>query len=392
MYVLLQKNMRYLWIHIKTILSTCNGSVPLAHYLKNYCKQHPKLGSRDRKMLSTILYSWYRCEKGIYYNTYDDHTNDYILENKVKYCLILCDALTPQYDKLFADIPSLPFELNFELDKVTSNTPTLSEGIMRAEWLGTMLCQPKLFIRVRKNKKQLEALLTTHNLPYETITDNCIALPNGAAIDALLPAEWYVVQDASSQATGIYFQPKQGEHWYDCCAGAGGKSLLLMDRGVKIHLTVSDRRASILSNLKERFKTYGLTPPTAIVTDVADAAAIAARTGKELYDHIICDAPCSGSGTWARTPEQLYFWQPDKVHEFAALQLTIATNASKLLRPGGRLIYITCSVYETENEDVVNALIAATGMRVLTQSLINGTALKADSMYVAVLQKNSTFE
>jgi 16S rRNA (cytosine967-C5)-methyltransferase len=125
---------------------------------------------------------------------------------------------------------------------------------------------------------------------------------------------------------------------------------------------------------------------------VADATAVAARTGKELYDHIICDAPCSGSGTWARTPEQLYFWQPDKVHEFAALQLTIATNASKLLRPGGRLIYITCSVYQAENEGVVNALIAATGMRVLTQSLINGTTLKADSMYVAVLQKNSTFE
>ncbi len=387
MYVLLQKNMRYLWIHIKTILSTCNGSVPLAHFLKNYCKQHPKLGSRDRKMLSAVLYSWYRCEKGIYYTTNDAQHNNYVLENKVKYCLALCNALTAQFEKLFADIPALPFELVFELDKLTSNDIALSAGISRTEWIGAMLSQPKLFIRVRKNQKQLEALLTTHNIPYETITDNCIALPNGAAIDTILPPQWYVVQDASSQATGAYFQPKQGEHWYDCCAGAGGKSLLLMDSGVKMQLTVSDRRASILSNLKERFKTYGLTPPTAIVTDVADAAAVAARTGKELYDNIICDAPCSGSGTWARTPEQLYFWQPDKVHEFATLQLAIATNASKLLRPGGRLLYITCSVYEPENEGVVNALIAATGMRVLTQTLINGTALKADSMYVAVLQK-----
>ncbi len=378
--------MRYLWIHIKTLISTCDGSVPLAHFIKNHCKHHPKLGSRDRKMLSTILYSWYRCEKGIYYTYNQD--NDYLLENKVKYCLILCDALTPQYDKLFAEIRVLPYELKFEINNLADNEPVLSTGITRTEWLGTMLLQPKLFIRVRKNKKQLEALLTHHNLPYETIADNCLALPNGAAIDSILPADWYVVQDASSQATGAYFQPKDGEHWYDCCAGAGGKSLLLTDNGAKIQLTVSDRRASILSNLKERFKTYGLTPPTAMITDVADATAVAARIGKELYNNIICDAPCSGSGTWARTPEQMYFWEPDKIHEFSALQLAIATNASKLLRPSGRLIYITCSVYQAENEGVISALVAATGMHVLTQTIINGTAHKADSMYVAVLQKS----
>lgn len=380
--------MRYLWIHIKTLISTCDGSVPLAHFIRNYCKHHPKLGSRDRKMLSAILYSWYRCEKGIYYTNDNYQTDSYIVENKVKYCLILCDALTPQYDKLFAEIPALSFELKFEVNRLTANEPALSNGITRNEWLSTMLSQPKLFIRVRNNKKQLEALLNKHCLTYEAITDTCIALPNGAAIDTILPPQCYVVQDASSQATGAYFQPKDGEHWYDCCAGAGGKSLLLTDSGAKIQLTVSDRRASILSNLKARFKTYGLTPPTALITNVADATAVAARTSQELYDNIICDAPCSGSGTWARTPEQMYFWEPDKIHEFSALQLAIATNASKLLRPSGRLIYITCSVYQAENEGVVNALVAATGMHILTQTLINGTAHKADSMYVAVLQKS----
>lgn len=379
--------MRYLWIHIKTILNTYDGGVPLAHYVKNYCKQHPKLGSRDRKILSATLYSWYRCEKGIYYTAANNPHTDYILENKVKYCLMLCDALTPLYDKLFEWIPALPFELKFDIDMLSNNEPALSAGILRSEWLGAMLSQPKLFVRIRKNKKLLEELLNKHHLPYEAITDTCLALPNGAAIDTILPAQWYVVQDASSQATGAYFQPHDGEQWYDCCAGAGGKSLLLMDSGATIRLAVSDRRASILSNLKERFRLYGLTPPTAIVTDVADATAVAARTGKELYDHIICDAPCSGSGTWARTPEQLYFWQPQKVQEYAALQLTIATNASKLLRPGGRLIYITCSVYQAENEAVVKALTTATGMQVQTQKLINGTAHKADSMYVAVLHK-----
>ena len=377
--------MRYLWIHIKTLLSTCDGSLPLAHLLKNYCKQHPKLGSRDRKMLTAILYSWYRCEKGILCT--NNQNNDYLLENKVKYCLTLCQALAPQFDILFAQIPPLPFELQFDINNLATHEPALSVGITRNEWLETMLSQPKLFIRVRNNKKQIEILLKKHNLTYDAITDKCLALPNGAAVDTILPPQWYAVQDASSQATGAYFQPKDGEHWYDCCAGAGGKSLLLTDSGAKIQLTVSDRRASILSNLKERFKTYGLTPPTALITDVADATAVAARTGQELYDNIICDAPCSGSGTWARTPEQLYFWQPNKVHEFAAMQLAIATNASKLLRPGGRLLYITCSVYEPENEGVVAALVAATGMRILTQTLINGTALKADSMYVAVLQK-----
>ena len=92
------------------------------------------------------------------------------------------------------------------------------------------------------------------------------------------------------------------------------------------------------------------------------------------------------AGTWARTPEQLYFCDPTSVKRFPALQKSIAKNVCAYLKNGGRLIYITCSVFKQENEEVVNSLVAQ-GMELVQSALINGIGIKADSMFVAVLRK-----
>lgn len=370
--------MRYLWQHISSIISGYDGSLPLVHYLKHYYKRHPKLGSRDRRMLSTIVYSWYRCSKGL------GDAGETPSEEAVRSCIAGCQADLAAYGRIFSEPRTDILAVNTDL--LFSPDVPLSPGIERSEWLGSMLRQPELFIRIRKNKEQICHILESNNLPYMFISPTCMQLPNGAPVDKLLPADSYVVQDASSQETGDYLNPRAGEHWYDCCSGAGGKSLLLMDKGVKVDLTVSDKRASILHNLRERFALYGLRPPTSVVADASEEKLLANALGARKFDRIICDVPCTGSGTWARTPEQLYFFDLSSVERFSALQQTIAVNVAKFLKPGGSLIYITCSVFSQENEQVVESVAGSTGLEVREMKLINGIARRSDSMFAAVLQ------
>lgn len=367
--------MRYILIHITTIIETYKSELPLAHFLKHYFKQHPILGSRDRKMLSALAYSWYRCSKGL--------PADMKLQVKLQMCLRLCGIEI-----------ALPFvseealgEASFYLNALFPYETDLSAGITKEAWLASMLVQPNLFIRIRKDKGKAISLLNGAKIPFTFITDNCLSLPNGTKIDEILPSDIYVVQDASSQQTGDYFNAHKNELWYDCCSGAGGKSLLLKDAVPGVRLTITDKRESIIYNLQQRFRQYRHELPVAHITDVADRPQLDKALGTKQFDSIICDVPCSGSGTWARTPEQLYFFDSQSIDRFSLLQQTIATNVCSHLKPGGRLLYITCSVFMQENESVVEAVIQQTGLKLIQSQIINGISIGADSMFIAELQK-----
>ena len=367
--------MRYIWQHIQQIIENYNGSLPLAHFLKNYFKQHPKLGSRDRKLLANLAYSWYRCEKGL--------RSSLSFQQKLKSSLELC-GIEPN-PLLFEGVETAPPA--FDPDRLAPRGVQLTEGITRQEWLASMRSQPSLFIRIRKDKDKIINALKAQNIPYHFLKPDCLVLQIGAKIDGLFPEDAYVVQDASSQETGTFFHPERNERWYDCCAGAGGKSLLLKDKNATVQLTVSDVRESILHNLHDRFRLYHHTQPVGKITDVADENKLSQTFGSQLFDKIICDAPCSGSGTWSRTPEQLYFFKPESLKSYSERQVKIATNVAKYLKPGGSLIYITCSIFSIENEMVAEEVMKLTGLTLKESKLINGTANKADNMFVAVLTK-----
>lgn len=366
--------MRYIWQHIQAIIESYNGTVPLTHFLKQYYKRNPKLGSRDRKVLSEMAYNWYRCSKGI--------GAGISFEDKVKQCLQLTGSDSKHIQQF------LPAEqsASFNIEQLLQTPANFSTSITRQDWLQSILLQPDVFLRLM-NKAKVVELLKENNVPYAFITENCISVPNSSPIDKILPADSYAVQDASSQQTCECFQPKDSETWWDACSGAGGKSLALTDTNKSVHLTVTDRRESILSNLVKRFKQYHLKVPEYYVVDVSNKEALKKQFGNRLFDNIICDVPCSGSGTWARTPEQLYYFDPSQLQELSVLQTRIAINASEYLKPGGKLFYITCSIFQDENEDVVNTVCKNTDMELQNQQLINGIEIKADSMFVAVLTK-----
>lgn len=325
-----------------------------------------------------MAYCYYRTQKGL-----DIQLG---FEETIQAALQLCSS---RQKYILPFLSSSPEAVNFDIQRLFPyDDITLSDGITWAQWIESMLIQPDAFIRARVPVATLTAILAANDIPYTHLRDNCIALPNGSAADKVLPVDSYVVQDASSQYTGTYFQPADGQHWWDCCSGAGGKSLLLKDINRKIQLTVSDKRPTILHNLQQRFKQYHHQPPAAFVADLSSPDSLKKELGNKRFDSIICDVPCTGSGTWARTPEQLYFFTPSILEGISTLQQQIAPNVAQYLKPGGTVYYITCSVFQQENETVVDKLIAADQSLSLQHSeLINGTGHKADSMFIAVLKK-----
>lgn len=195
----------------------------------------------------------------------------------------------------------------------------------------------------------------------------------------------YQIQDLSSQQTGAYFEPKKYDYWWDCCAASGGKSILLHSLEPNLELLVSDVRENSLSNLQERFLQAGIKKYHLKVIDLL-------QNNDQIlhhyeFDGILLDAPCSGSGTWRRTPEMLYYFEKYKIENYVKLQKAIAANVVKYLKPGKPLIYMTCSVFKAENEDVVNYLVDNFELKLEKMELIKGYGAKADSMFVARLIK-----
>jgi 16S rRNA (cytosine967-C5)-methyltransferase len=178
---------------------------------------------------------------------------------------------------------------------------------------------------------------------------------------------------------------------WDACAASGGKSILAYDIFNRLDLTVSDVRKSILINLKKRFAAAGIKKYHAFLTDLStsklDIQHLPAGRQGSSFDIIITDVPCTGSGTWSRTPEQLYHFDPHQIDRFSTLQKKIVQHAIPHLKPGGFLLYCTCSVFKKENEEVVQFIQEEFPLQLLSKELLTGYDKKADTLFGAVFQK-----
>jgi len=264
----------------------------------------------------------------------------------------------------------------------------LSDGIDHENFCRAFLIQPDLFLRLRPGKeKVVMQKLTQAGIDLKIISNTCLALPNSSKIDEIIKLdEEAVIQDQNSQRTGELIKSeilnlKSEISLWDCCAGSGGKSIMAFDIDPKIKLTVSDTRESILANLKKRFASAGIKNYESFVVDLTNKSAI--RNLKS--EIIIADVPCSGSGSWSRTPEQLYFFEEERIEKYSALQRKIVSNVIPHLKPAGSFVYITCSVFKKENEEVAMYIKENFHLKLKQMEVLKGYDKKADSMFVAVL-------
>jgi 16S rRNA (cytosine967-C5)-methyltransferase len=166
------------------------------------------------------------------------------------------------------------------------------------------------------------------------------------------------VQDEGSQLLGLLLQPKRGEMVVDFCAGAGGKTLalgaMMRSTGRLYAFDVSEKR---LAKMKPRIARSGLSNVHPVCIAGENDIRVKRLAGK--IDRVLVDAPCSGLGTLRRNPDLKWRQSPDSVAELTQKQADILESASRLVKPGGRLVYATCSILTEENEAIVDAFLAA---------------------------------
>lgn len=266
----------------------------------------------------------------------------------------------------------------------------LSQGMNPVVFAESMLVQPDIFIRVRPGRTlDVYNKLKELGWDYKKETASAIRLGAGLPIDKNFRLnDAIVVQDLHSQLVGELIKQvfrEQGylpKHLWDCCAASGGKSIMMADHFPGLMITVSDIRKSIIQNLSKRFREAGIKQPRSFLADLS----VEQQLPLQPTDFIIADVPCTGSGTWSRTPEQLHFFKEPDIGRFAERQYAIAKNACGLLVPGGWLVYITCSVFARENEQVVEKLLKDCPLHLVQQQLLDGATNRADSMFVAIMQ------
>jgi len=372
------------------------GEEPFSSFLKKYFAQHKKYGSKDRKQISHLCYCYFRLGKAL---------PEKLAEERMLIALFLCSSqsneilehLRPEWNEKI----HLPFEdkcsmlnVQYSMFKLFPFTDELSKGIEQEKFILSYLQQPDLFIRLRPGYEiSVKEKLQKEGIVFTQVSDKCLALPNSFKIEDVIKLnKEAVVQDYSSQRTAeLLFNLKSKisnpkfSVW-DCCAASGGKSIMLYDLYPDIDLSVSDIRDSILHNLRKRFSDAGIKKYKSFVTDLTTFHSPPA-IHHSPFDLIICDAPCSGSGTWGRTPEQLLYFEKSKIDYYALVQRKIVSNIYGHLKPGGYLIYITCSVFKKENEEVVNYMRQYLKLELIQVKLLKGYNLNADTMFAALLRK-----
>ena len=379
-----------------SLVSKYSGTEPLAAYLKKYFAANKKHGGSDRKHISTLCYGFFRL--GNFGSEWTESTRWQTVLFLYPPAEIIAKELLPEswqlhladplFDK-FSWLATMGLSRNWL--SIFPFIHLLSENITVNDFVASHLRQPDLFLRVRPGKwPQVEKKLQAAGIEFNKVGADALSLRNTTSIEQVLKIdEEVVVQDLSSQRVAELFHhiskdtSKQLTVW-DSCAASGGKSILAKDYLGSIRLTVSDVRATLLHNLAKRFAKAGINTFDQRVIDLSKAGF--ALPPQQL---VICDVPCSGSGTWGRTPEQIRFFTEEKLADYNQRQRAILSQVAPTVAESGYLLYITCSVFRSENEETVSWLQQAFPFRLVESKLLAGYQHQADTLYAALLQKVS---
>ena len=347
---------------------------PADGLLRQHLSSHKELGSRDRRFLSQAVFSYFRwygwtinklhlpvreaCLLGAALDSPELSESFQYLEKKCKLpqpvaALTACtlDEKAIVLNDWFKEIE------DFEPLHLSDLVPAGFESVLDPEKILPCIEQfqkrPPAWLRARIEPRQLATVLSEHQVPF-SIHDrvaSALSVPGGTPLAHILSAQAakFVVQDIASQCVGLVCNPQKGDDWWDGCAGAGGKTIHLMDlMQQEGKVLATDIRIPALKELKKRAHKYGIrsirTQPHNAVHD---------EPFKKTFDGVLMDAPCSGWGTWPRNPDARWRTSKREVVQYATRQLKILNNAAWCVKPGGVLVYAVCTFTRPETEEVV---------------------------------------
>ena len=349
-------------------------TAPADGVLSRYFREHTRLGSRERGVIADAVYALLR-NKSVYTNFAESGTGSVMRRLAL---LGLADAvgidalggLSEQEQQwlqhtMAIDRNNLPVSLSLNFPPWIAEKLMAQYGETSALELIAALNRPApLDLRVNSIKATREQVisdliaagLTPSETPYAPLglrlqkkpaLQNMPAFKEGAI----------EVQDEGSQLLALITGAKRGEMVVDFCAGAGGKTLALgaqmRNTGRLYAFDISEKR---LAKLKPRLARSNLSNVHPVVIAHENDAKVKRLAGK--IDRVLVDAPCSGLGTLRRNPDVKWRQKEESIAELNAKQISILNGAARLVKPGGRLVYATCSVLEEENAAIVTQFLA----------------------------------
>jgi len=348
---------------------------PADAQLRTFFREHKSLGGRDRALVADVVYAALRRRRMLEHVTPRATPREIVLATLVKLQGVgigqIESILKPEEREWLAklkalDLDTLPFGIRADLpDWVLSRlAPRASQEEILA--LARSLQQPApLDLRVNTLKAPRQGVLdrlafdeiAAHPTRYSPIG---VRLRDKPALNThpMFLDGAVEVQDEGSQLLGMLVEAKRGEMVVDFCAGAGGKTLqmgaAMSSTGRLYAFDVNDKR---LANLAPRLKRSGLSNvfPQRIANE--NDAKVKRLRGK--IDRVLVDAPCTGLGTLRRNPDLKSRQDEAALAELNVKQRAILAAAATLVKPGGRLVYGTCSLLAEENEDIVSEFLAA---------------------------------
>jgi 16S rRNA C967 or C1407 C5-methylase (RsmB/RsmF family) len=318
-------------------------TAPLDLFLRNYFKKNHAVGSKDRKIICESLYLMIRwrglldhlCEKPVNWkNRY--HCLQHFSPHSHLNNLEIPPHVRASFPKAFFQLLELSLgpELAWEFCLASNETAPTT-------------------VRVNLLKISREELLAKWQ-PHYTVSP-CAHSPTGIIFDKKenffgmpeFKEGCFEVQDEASQLIADLVDPKPTDHVLDFCAGSGGKTLAfapkMKGRG---QIFLHDIRPHALAEAKKRLKRAGIQNAQPLLPDSPQK-----RKLQHTMDWVLVDAPCTGTGTLRRNPDMKWKFSPETVDRLSAEQKLIFKEALQFLRPGGYIVYATCSVLPQENEE-----------------------------------------
>lgn len=332
-------------------------------------KKDKRWGSHDRKFVAETIYEIVRWKR--LYAEIAEVKEPYDRDNVWRVFAVwavLRGYTLPDW-KYFENTPARKIKGRFdELSKIRKFRESIPDWMdeLGVQELGETLWskeiasqneQAKVILRVntlKTTKEKLRAILMDLNIETEFISDYPDALVLKERANVFLTQAFkdglFEVQDASSQMVARFLDVKPGMRVVDTCAGAGGKTLhmasLMENKG---QLIAMDLYESKLKQLKLRAKRNGAFN---IEYRIIDSTKVIKKL-HEKADRVLIDAPCSGLGVLKRNPDSKWKLQPEFIDNIRKVQAEVLENYSKIVKPGGKLVYATCSVLPSENQEQV---------------------------------------
>lgn len=400
---------RYNKDHVKAITSALkevlNEGVYMDKAIQRVMKDNKLWGVKDRAFVSEMIYSVVRNWRLLSAATGIDKISEKGIYDVLAAELVLAQEDVPDiaafkqinFDKLSQKIEKLA-----KVRKIRESYPdwidSLCEKELGARWnkVAPALNEPPTIILranyLKTNPRELQRILAEQNIESELIpwAPDALALRysrNVFRTDAFKEG-LFEVQDAASQMVSDFLDAAPGMRVVDACAGAGGKTLhlasIMRNKGRIIALDTKEYK---LQELKKRAKRAGT---SIIETRVIDSTKVIKRL-KESSDRVLLDLPCSGLGVLRRNPDSKWKITPEEIERVKALQQELLISYSAMTKPGGKLVYATCSILPSEGEEQVQKFIGDNNdqWELEAEKRYWPGDFDCDGFYIALLKKKS---